>query len=307
MKPILAVVVLSLSLVVGVPIARSQIISTSLPALRSGSEKLPITAHFMVSPAGSWDYKEGWFSAVAIPTLSPTYNEYFVGTVGKTSTSQILAAGEAAIPVSGHRWTVTLGGWYNRIGDVKYDFDGQYLNSAIPPSFLDFRDTLKATIPMSVTIVEGHAGLYYGSFGVQVGVVRSSLKSNGDILNIHLSNGAPAADLVNYAPFEASTTDLTLYGVYKRSISLLGFSAGAGAYRKQGIKSSNVSPLRFAESKIVASGFLTANVRAWRGLSLDTSYWFIGKTDQAKDLNGYSSTTPSDSQSRLILGLGYSF
>jgi hypothetical protein len=258
----------------------------------------------MVSPAGSWDYKEAWFSAKPFPS----YDEYFVGSVGKSSTSQLLVAGEVALPVGGTRWAATLGGWYNRIGDVDYDFDGQYLNISNPPTFLDFANPLKATIPMTVTIMEGHAGLFHGSFGVQVGVVRSSLKSDGDILNFRRQDGASQPDLAGYFPFNASTMDLTLYGVYKRSISRFGLSGGAGGYRKQGIKSSSDSPLRFADSKTVASGFLTASVNAGRGLTLDGSWWFIGKTDQVTNiLGGYTSTTPSDSQSRLILGLGYSF
>ncbi|MEK7316426.1 MAG: hypothetical protein AAB011_09610 [Candidatus Eisenbacteria bacterium] len=290
-------------LVACAPAAKAQIISTSLPTLGTGETKLPISAHFMVSPLGSWDYKEGWFS----DKRSSNYDEYFVGTVGKTSTSQILAAGEAAIPIGDNRLTATVGGWYNRIGDVDYNFDGQFLVIYDPSVvFLDYSIPMKATIPITVTMVEGHAGLFYRNYGVQVGVVRSQLKSDGNIVALRREDGAPQADLEGYFPFDASTTDVTLYGVYKRSVDRAAVSAGFGIYRKQGIKSASDSPLRFADSKMVASGFLTASVELKHRFSLDASYWFIGKTDQAKDIKGYTSTTPSDSQSRLTVGVGYS-
>jgi hypothetical protein len=267
-----------------------------------GEGKPPVTAHFMVSPVGSWDYKEGWFSDKPFPT----FNEYFVGTVGKTSHSQVLVAGEAAVPIGQKRWAATFGGWYNKIGKVDYGFDGQYLNISSPPTFTDFIVPLKATIPITVTMLEGHAGLFCKSFGVQAGLVHSSLKSDGDIVDIRRQDGATQADFTGYFPFNASTTDWTLYGVYKRSIDRFGLSGGFGVYRKQGIKSASDSPLRFADSKMVASGFLTANCAIRSHFSLDASFWFIGKTDQAKDIKGYTSTTPSDSQSRATVGIGYS-
>jgi hypothetical protein len=303
LKSKLGVFLLSLMLMMGAWPARSQIISTSLPIMAPEGQRIPISAHFMVSPVGSWDYKEGWFSDVRYSG----YDEYFVGAVGKTSHSQILAAGEVAIPVRGDRWSATLGGWYNRIGDVDYDFDGQFLNIYdAGGGFLDYLVPLKATIPITVTLLEGHAGLFYGPYGVQVGLVHSKLKSDGNIADIRRNDGASQPDLTGYFSFDASTTDLTIYGVYKRAISRVALSGGIGAYRKQGIKSATDSPLRFADSKTVVSGFLTGSVELKHRVSLDASWWFIGKTDQAKAIKGYSSTTPSDSQSRLTVGLGYS-
>jgi hypothetical protein len=295
---------LLISFLLWAPLASPQIISTSLPSLNPVAGKAPVSAHFMLSPVGSWDYNEVWFSDQPFPG----YDEYFVGSVGKASTSQILAAAEAAIPLGTSGWTATVGGWYNKIGDVDYEFDGQYLNiSNAGSGFLDFVVPSTATIPISVTILEGHAGLFRGPFGAQIRFVRSTLESDGDILSIDRSDGAPQPDLPGYAGFDTSTTDMTFYGVYKRAFSRLSASAGAGIYRKAGIGSADDSPLRFADSTIVPSGFLTATYEVRNRITLDASYWFIGETDQAQDIEGYSSTTPSDTQSRFTVGVGFSY
>jgi hypothetical protein len=79
-----------------------------------------------------------------------------------------------------------------------------------------------------------------------------------------------------------------------------------GACFKEGIPEG--SPLRFGGDETVPSAFVTANVNFYRGLGIDLSYWYVGKTRtvtpfaEAKDLR-----VRSDAQSRLVVGVGFSF
>ena len=161
---------------------------------------------------------------------------------------------------------------------------------------------ITASIPISLTMYEGHAGLFYRSFGLQVGVVRSNLKSNGDFLR--LTDGESVIDIPALAPFDVQTTDWTCYAVYRKSSKRWGGSIGLGAYAKQGITD---APLRFQETKTVGSGFLTANVVLGRHISVDGSYWYVGDTNEVATFESITSTPPSDAQGRVTLGLGYSF
>ena len=52
------------------------------------------------------------------------------------------------------------------------------------------------------------------------------------------------------------------------------------------------------------SGFVTASVGVFRGLGIDASYWYVGKTKASR---GSEAFVTSDAASRFTIGLGYTF
>ncbi|OGC90156.1 MAG: hypothetical protein A2W25_17440 [candidate division Zixibacteria bacterium RBG_16_53_22] len=300
MKTFGKLVVVLTGMILYAPCAWTQIISTSLPTEIPEGKKLPITAHIMLSPLGSWDYKEVWIG----PTESVESGNYVqnFGTLGQSPNSQILVAGELAILLGSKGFAATVGGWFNKVSDEEYDLDGVSLVYSPELDLIGYA-SYSASVPISITILEGHLGLYYRSFGIQFGMVRSSANSNGDFLRTTIE-GISYGDFLNQYPFDVAMTDFTIYGVFKKSIKRWGLSAGLGAYMKQA--GPDDAWLRFTEKKTVPSGFLTANFEAIKRMSLDASFWYIGDTEDVKIFEGIASS-PSDAQSRLTVGIGYSF
>jgi hypothetical protein len=277
--------------------ASAQIISTSLPTATAGAARDKFSAHIMVTPFAKWDYKEvyGWENEFA---------EGDLGLITGTPNSDFMAAAEMAFALGNSNWSVTIGGWYNKIGNKNFTFEGTYY-TVLPNGDFDIVESEKATIPVDLTLYEGHLGIFYKAVGIQGGIVHTDQKSNGDFLgNVIGSN--PPRDFPAYAPFNEKTNDYTAFGVVRMSRERWGVSAGAGAYFKKGITG---SPLRFADNKVVFSGFVTGSVNVFKGLGVDASYWYIGKTKAVKEFTSavVTSGAGSDAQSRFTVGLGYSF
>jgi hypothetical protein len=279
------------------PSAFAQIISTSLPTADAGARRDGFSAHIMATPFAKWDYKEVYIVGSTYAGL----DFYDLGLINAKPNSKFMAAADLAFALGESNWSLTLGGWYNKIGSHDFDFDGSYV---IDSGQSTFTGSQTARIPLDLTIAEGHLGLFYRSVGIQGGIVRTSSKSNGDWMDVVLGGGGPAATYSGLEPFEKTTNDWTGFGVFRTSREQWGFSLGAGAYVKEGV---NDSPLRFEGRKIVPSGFVTGNVAVYKGLGVDVSFWYIGKTGEIEEFEELVAQSPSDSQSRFTIGIGYSF
>jgi hypothetical protein len=283
----------------------AQIIATSIPKEFStttgkavGEKKWAF--HIMGAPLAKWKYGEIY--------IGPLAGDDAIGTVKATPNSDFLVAGEIALK-AGANWTVGIGGWYNKIGPTTYGFNGR---------LLDFTDDVQfsADLDGNLKIVEGHAGIFYKDFGVQAGVVRSSgrIGTNVVLKTITVDGQSfTCADLLGAADcrspvqtFTGNTTDWDVFGVYKHSWGgsyPVGVSLGAGVYGKQG---TGDTPLRSASNAKVFTGFATMSIGVYKGLGVDASFWYIDKTDLGAELTSRGSVD-KDTQSRLTVGLGYTF
>lgn len=281
--------------------ASAQIISTSLPSATAGAARDKFSAHIMVTPFAKWDYKEVYAYE---QDLGAGFAAGDLGLIKGTPNSDFMAAAEMAFALGNSNWSVTIGGWYNKIGNKNFTFEGTFY-TVLPNGDVDVVESETATIPMDLTLYEGHLGIFYKAVGIQGGIVHTDQESNGDFLG-NVIGSDPPQDFPAYAPFNEKTNDYTAFGVVRMSRERWGVSAGAGAYFKQGITD---SPLRFSEDKVVFSGFVTGSVNVFKGLGIDASYWYIGKTDAVKEFasNVVASGLESDAQSRFTVGIGYSF
>lgn len=285
--------------------ASAQIIATSIPRADSGGKaaEKKFAFHVLAAPLAKWKYGE-----VFIGDIGP---DLAVGTVQAKPNSDFLLAGEVAFK-AGRHWTVGVGGWYNKVGNTTYGFDGDVL-------FSDGFGQMTVDLGGDLTIYEGHANLFFKDIGIQAGVVRTSgtIGDNAKYKTFTF-DGQPfkctdllsASDCNNNAidVFKGNTTDWDVFAVYKHAWggkSPLSISLGAGGYRKQG---SSDTPLRSTDSTTVFTAFATASVSVYKGLGLDASFWYIDKTDATKGEGSLASKSAgTDSQSRFTIGLGYTF
>lgn len=289
--------------------AGAQIITTALPPAASPGEKRDrFSAHLMVTPVAKWDYGEVFFGVDTVSSF------FAYGTINGKPNSDFMVAGEIAVPLGNGHWSVVAGGWYNQVGSSDFDLDAEAFFAG-----LGFGGPLKAQLPYELSMYEAHVGVFYKAVGVQSGMVRTHTMSDGTLKNVQwtLVEGAAPIKIDELSvpgfAFDLNTTDWTVFGVLRHGTNRWGLSVGAGAYFKQGVNAlngENAPPLRSGESKVVFTGFLTANVRAYKALGIDASYWYVHKTDAIPPLSSgdrFGASRSSDRQRRWTVGLGLSF
>jgi hypothetical protein len=288
--------------------ASAQIIATSIPKEFSpttgktvGEKKWAF--HVMGAPLAKWKYGE-----VYIGQIDDTVSDS-LGNVQATPNSDLLFAGEVAFR-AGKNWSVGVGGWYNKVGKTVYGFNGDELthqNEIVG---------LIADLDGDLSLYEGHVGLFYKDIGLQAGIIKTTGKIGTTIKvksNTYVERAnRPVVTCTSDCEFDAftevaDTTDWDAFAVYKHSWGgryPLGLSLGAGVYGKQG---ETESPLRDSTNKVVFSGFATANIGVYKGLGIDTSFWYIDKTDAIGSGPTKLGTRGNDSQYRFTVGVGYTF
>lgn len=281
--------------------ASAQIIATSIPkefATGTAGEK-KWAFHIMGSPFAKWKYGEVYIGAIDDSVALS------LGNVQATPNSDYLFAGEVAFK-AGENWSVGVGGWYNKVGKTVYTFDGDNL---------DFDGNvfgLVADLDGDLSLYEGHVGLFYKDIGLQAGIVRTTGQIGTNVTARTFRFGGQEFPCTSDCQFavptdKGDTTDWDAFVVYKRSwggSNPVGVSLGAGVYVKQGVTD---SPLRDAVNKNVFSGFATANIGVYKGLGIDTSFWYIDKTDAIGSGDTRLGTRGNDNQYRFTVGLGYTF
>ncbi len=286
--------------------ASAQIIATSIPGEGAagggtGSGKR-FALHLMASPLSKWRYNEIATGA----TLNGPGTVLLVdsGVFTGTPNSDYLLAGEMAFKLS-DSWSVAVGGWYNKVGKVTYDFDIETVGFSLATGdFISDVDHLTGTLDGDLKVSEGHAAIFYRSVGIQGGIVHT----NSTITNSRIATSRSPINVGEaLGTIEGSNkaNDMDLYGVYKlgggESAHPWGISLGAGVYRKKGTTESSQ---RAAEDQTVPSGFVTASVGVFKGLGVDASLWYVGKTKASR---GDQAFVTSDAASRFTIGIGYTF
>jgi len=288
------------------PAASAQIISTSVPYADRGVSVSGKHAnfHLMVSPFAKWKYGEVYIG-------EPDPGVFTVGSVNATPNSDFLVAAEGAFGLGDSPWSVTLGGWYNKVGETSYALSGTFLLADAPAPF-DV-GSIAVDLGGDLNLYEGHVGVFYKDVGVQAGIVKTSGSIGSTATNLRISFTAdPSGQVTNLGDFDvqafdSDTTDWDVFGVYKHGGRQWNASIGAGVYGKQGIASAAVSPLRSGDNKTVFSAFVSANVEVWGGLGVDASFWYIGSTGTVEGDLADLGAAETDSQSRFTVGIGYSF
>jgi hypothetical protein len=287
------------------PSASAQIIASSLPSVSEPTSGKKWAVHLMASPLAQWRYNE-----VFVDELESRY-AVLGEIVGKPS-SRVMLAGEVSF---GRRdgVIVTAGGWYNKLGTHTFDIAGALI---LPPSpeFPDgYNDIHYAVFETNLSMAEGHAGVSYKGLGLQVGVVATSGSfDSGEFVNADGSRRTPRTDYGTLP--DAKTMDYDIFAVYRRAFAArerLSVAVGVGAYRKQAGRkdTSDFSPpLRSGKDKTVLTAFAAAGVNIVKGLGVDVSYWYIGKSDATEEVgNRADLVLASDQQSRLTVGVGFTF
>jgi hypothetical protein len=263
--------------------ATAQIISTSIPKGLEGKTDKKWAFHVMASPFAKWSINvfEETDTGLLLASSKPN--------------SDFLIAGEAMFTAS-DKITVGVGGWLNKVGTSGYDFAAV----DVADNFL-----IGGNLDIDSTVSEFHGSVFYNDFGVQLGVVRNSQQFKGASLTaaeVPIGRPLTGSLLTSFSnAFSAgiaqeeteATTDITAYAVYKHSGSgdrPWNVSLGAGVYN--GVST-------------VPSGFVSGSVGVYKGLSLDASFWYIGEQESESGLK--ESLEASSSNSRLTLGIGYTF
>jgi hypothetical protein len=343
MKPLLRLASMAAAVVaLGAP-APAQIISTSLPRMTPGQEHKKFSAHFMITPLAKWNYKEAYIesSSIAVEDVPGVFFASTTeGAINGSPNSKFMAAGEVAFALGDSDWSLTVGGWFNRLGS--HDFD---LPSYTTGAFIaDTGDLLfgvggpatqRWTLDMDM--YEGHLGVFYKAFGVQFGFVRTETTKRGEPFALEWvtvagATGAPPELPSGKQSFDlAATNDWSVHGVFRKSAPRWGVSAGLGAYVLKGI--STKSPLRFGSDQTVLSTFATGSVTVFGPVGIDVSFWYLGSTARYSDYKNDLEARPvvcsapildiSDcssflksnplklpsgiDKSRLTVGIGFSF
>jgi hypothetical protein len=269
--------------------ATAQIIATSIPKSLAGGGAGRWAFHLMWAPYAKWNISTFEEDPVA-----------FLATKGDPK-SDFLGAAEVAFK-AGEDVTVGLGGWYNKVGNDS----AEYAFFLADPGGNVF---LAGPVNRDVTYTEGHVNVFYKSLGVQFGLVHSNYKVNtitADIATIDdfdipldLANEILAEEV---SGVEDSANDWDGYLVYKvggttGNDSLWSFSLGGGIYHYDIV------------SNTVPSFFATATVGVFKGLGVDASYWYVGKTDRSELQEALADVGVDLDQSlnRFMVGVSYTF
>jgi hypothetical protein len=272
--------------------ATAQIIATSIPKSIAGGGGGRWAFHLMYSPYAKW--RINTFDETVEPD-----NVLFLATGAKPK-ADFLGAAEVAFK-AGDAATIGIGGWYNKIGRTTADYvffqtdqDGDFF--------------LAGPMDLDVTYTEGHANLFYKDLGVQFGIVHSSRTVAGmtaDVATLNdedLDLNAVNQILTTIEGTKETANDLDGYLIYKvggtsGNDTNWSFSLGGGFYRYDALK------------KNVPSAFATATVGLYKGLGVDASYWYVGKTKRS-DLQQALHDSGLDldqNLSRWMVGVSYTF
>jgi hypothetical protein len=268
--------------------ARAQIIATSIPKSIAGGGEGRWAFHLMWAPYAKWN--------IATFEEDPTA---FLATKGDPK-SDFLGAAEVAFK-AGDAVTIGVGGWYNKVGNDS----AEYVFFLADPDGSVF---LSGPVNRDVKHIEGHVNVFYKSLGVQFGLVHNTTQINtitadfatvDDIpIPLDIANGL----LTDVAGVEDTANDWDSYLIYKAGGSTgsdnnWSFSLGGGIYHYDIV------------SKTVPSFFATATLGIYKGLGVDGSYWYVGKTDRSELQQALSDAGVDFDQSlnRLMVGVSYTF
>jgi hypothetical protein len=270
--------------------AAAQIIATSIPKSISGGGEGRWAFHVMYSPYAKWKIN--------------TFEEdprNFLATSGKPK-SDFLGAAEVAFK-AGDAVTVGVGGWYNKIGTNTSD----YIFVGITDEGDDV--TFAGPVDLDVTYTEGHANVFYKDLGVQFGIVHNSRTVRAITTDVVIVNGQSGSQadidfanqlLAGIAGVKDTANDYDGYLIYKvgrtsGNDTNWSFSLGGGFYRYDLLK------------KTVPSAFATATVGIFKGLGVDASFWYVGKTKRSQLQQGLRDAGVDLDQnlSRWMVGVSY--
>lgn len=301
--------------------ASAQIIATSIPRADSGGVKAAggekkFAFHILAAPVSKWKYGELYFGDL------DTAGDYGIGKVQASPNGDFLFAGEIAFKVS-RSWTIGFGGWYNKVGTTQYAFDGNVFERRdSPPMF-----AITADLNGDMKMYEGHANIFYKDVGIQAGLIwtRGSVGGTDITVKTFTLPGQAPFDCLGGSntkedckfpieEFPSKLKDWDVFAVYKHAWNgrtPIGVSLGAGIYRKVPTFD---TPLRTFDPRTLFTAFATANVNLYKGLGVDASFWYIGKTKataedlvQAGEGGRVSLAGLETTQSRFTIGLGYTF
>ena len=263
--------------------ATAQIIATSIPKSISGGGEGRWAFHLMWSPYAKWNIN----TFQEDPTA-------FLATRGDPK-SDFLGAAEVAFK-AGDSASIGLGGWYNKIGNHSAD----YAFFLADPEGNVF---LSGPINLNVTYTEGHVNAFYKSLGVQFGLIHSTSTVNTITADVAEVDGTPIPleianeFLTGVEGAQDTANDYDGYLVYKTggeggNNTNWSFSLGGGFYHYDIVK------------KTVPSFFATVTLGLFKGLGVDASYWYVGKTERTElqdvlDLD--------QNLSRWMVGVSYTF
>ena len=276
--------------------ASAQIIATSIPRADSGTGKAAgqkkFAFHLLVAPLAKWKINQLNRAEGAIVAAHAQPNSFLI-------------AGEAAFAL-GSAFSFGLGGWYNHVGSVNYDF------AAAVPDF-----AVKGTLGTeNLFFSEGHASLFYKDIGVQAGIVHVSEDLRRVTIScVSFDSGGACIplnppDVTEFPPGADTRNDVDAFLVFKTGSSRWSpktkipwtFSLGAGVYRYDSSFVNSDMSLRSSEDRNVFTAFATASVNVYKGLGIDASFWYIGKTKSGSEVKG-----EADNLSRFTAGVGYTF
>jgi hypothetical protein len=281
-------VAVALGLAVMAAPATAQIIATSIPKSIAGGGEGRWAFHLMWAPYAKWN--------IATFEEDPTA---FLATKGDPK-SDFLGAAEVAFR-AGENVSIGLGGWYNKVGNDS----AEYAFFLADPEGSVF---LAGPVNRDVEHLEGHVNVFYKSLGVQFGIVHNTTQINTITADVATVDDIPIPiDIANeiltdVAGVEDTANDWDSYLVYKvggttANDSNWSFSLGGGVYHYDIV------------SKTVPSFFATATVGLYKGLGIDASYWYVGKTDRSELQEALSDAGVDLDQSlnRLMVGVSLTF
>lgn len=268
--------------------ATAQIIATAIPKSISGGGEGRWAFHVMYSPYAKW--RINTFQEDEVSFLSTTDDPK----------SDFLGAAEVAFK-AGDNVTFGLGGWLNNVGTNT----GEYAFFLADPAGSVL---LAGPIDLDVKYTEGHANVFYKDLGVQFGIVHSSSTVRAIsaevafIDDIEIDPGPFNDALPSVAGVKDTANDWDAYLVYKTggtsgNDTNWSFSLGGGVYRYDIVK------------KSVFSGFATATLGIFKGLGVDASYWYVGKTKRSELQRALADAGVDLDQnlSRFMVGVSYTF
>jgi hypothetical protein len=345
MKPLLRLASIAAVVVaLGAP-ASAQIISTSLPKMTPGEEHKKFSAHFMITPLAKWDYSEVYIDDVASKilitdgiSLPVDFTWQTQGAMSAGPYSKFMVAGEFAFVLGDSDWSLVVGGWYNKLGSHDFDLAAdQYASVDVTGdqgsvNLFQVGAPLKARIKVDFDMYEGHFGVFYKSFGVQGGFVRTEPRASEptDVTwgGIPIDNASVGDNLrpPALAPIPP-TNDWFVHGVFRKSTRAWGVSVGLGAYVLKGV---TTGVLRFPHDQTLLSTFATGSVKLFGPVSLDASVWYLASTAEyadykndvesrvpvctflGEDCSAAFDSTPLKlpsgiNKSRLTVGIGFGF
>jgi hypothetical protein len=268
--------------------ATAQIIATSIPKSIAGGGEGRWAFHLMWAPYAKWN----------IATFEEV-PDFFLSTKGDPK-SDFLGAAEVAFK-AGEDVTLGIGGWYNKVGNDS----AEYISFLFDP---EGSVLLAGPVNRDVEHLEGHVNVFYKSLGVQFGLVHNTTQINTITADVATVDDIPipleiANEILREVEgAEDTANDWDAYLVYKvggttGNDNNWSFSLGGGIYHYDIV------------SNTVPSFFATATVGVFKGLGVDASYWYVGKTDRSELQEALADVGVDLDQSlnRFMVGVSYTF